>query len=104
MAVVMQAHLQATGLDVWNVVSEGFKFKTLKEKQNDVIAKSIILSSISDNIFNRVYSCENAKELWKTIIENHEDTEDVANERYHFFYRLDSFKQCDDENAEYMYS
>ena len=67
----MQAHLQATGLEVWNVVNEGVKFKTLKEKQNDVITKSIILSSLSDNVFNRVYSCENAKELWKTIIENH---------------------------------
>ena len=83
--VLMQAHLQAMGLEVWNVVNEGIKFKTLKEKQNDVIAKSIILSSLSDNIFNRVYSCENAKKLWKTIIENHEDTEDVANERYHVF-------------------
>ena len=69
--ILMQAHLQATGLDVWNVVSEGFKFKTLKEKQNDVITKSIILSSLSDNVFNRVYSCENAKELWKTIVKNH---------------------------------
>ena len=45
----MQAHLKATGLEVWNVVNEGIKFKTLKEKQNDVIAKSIILSSLSDN-------------------------------------------------------
>ena len=56
-------------------------------------------------MFNRVYSCENAKKLWKTIIENHEGTEDVANERYHvFFDRLNNFKQCDDENAESMYS
>ena len=70
--VLMQAHLQATGLEVWNIVNEGIKFKTLKEKQNDVIAKSIILSSLSHNVFNHIYSCENAKELWKTIIENHE--------------------------------
>ena len=54
-----------------------------QEKQHDVTAKCIIMSSLSDNVFNRVYSCENAKELWKTIIENHEGTEDVANERYH---------------------
>ena len=91
--VLKQAHLQATGLEVWNVVNEGIKFKTLKEKQNDVIAKSIILSSLSDNIFNRVYSCENANELWKTIIEKYESTEDVANEKYHVLIdRLNSFK------------
>ena len=74
-------------------MNEGVKFKTLKEKQNDVITKSIILSSLSDNVFNRVYSCENAKELWKTIIENHEGTDDVTNERYHVLIdKLNSFK------------
>ena len=56
-------------------------------------------------MFNRVYSCENAHKLWKTIIENHEGTEDVANEGYHVLIdRLNSFKQFDDENAETMYS
>ena len=103
--VLMHAHLQATCLEVWNVVNEGIKFKTLKEKQHDVIAKSIILSSLSDNVFNDIYSCENANELWETIIENHEGMEDVANERYHVFIdKLNSFKQLDDENAETMYS
>ena len=56
-------------------------------------------------MFNHVYSCENAKKLWKTIIENHDDMEDVANERYHVLIdRLNNFKQCDDENTESMYS
>ena len=55
--------------------------------------------------FNRVYSCENANELWKAIIENHESTEDVTNERYHVLIdKLNSFKQLDEENAESMYS
>ena len=52
-----------------------------QEKQYNVTAKYIILSSLSDNVFNHVFACENAKELWKTIIENHEGTEDVANEK-----------------------
>ena len=56
-------------------------------------------------MFNRVYSCENAKELWKTIKEYHEGTKDVANERYHVLIdKLNSFKQLDGENAESMYS
>ena len=101
----MQAHLQATGLNVWRVVSEGVKNNGQQEKQHDVTAKCIILSSLSDNVFNRVYSCANAKELWKTIIENHECTEDVVNERYHVpIDKFNSFKQLDDENAEFMYS
>ena len=101
----MQAHLQATGLNVWRVVSEGIKNNGQQEMQHDVTAKCIILSSLSDNVFNRIYSCENIKELQKTIIENHEGTEDVANERYHILNdKLNSFRQLDDENAESMYS
>ena len=30
--ILMQTHLQVTGLEVWNVVNERIKFKTLKEK------------------------------------------------------------------------
>ena len=76
-----------------------------QEKQFDAIAKCVILSSLDDKIFNRVFTCENAKELWKAIIENHEGTKDVANERYHVLIdRLNSFKQLDHENTKLMYS
>jgi hypothetical protein len=47
-----------------------------------VIAKSIILSSLDVGVFNRVFTCENAHELWKTIKEQNEDSKEVANERY----------------------
>ena len=101
----MEAHLQTMGLNVWRVVSEGTKSNSQQERQYEATAKSIILSSLNKNVFNRIYSCENAKKLWKTIIENHDDMEDVANERYHVLIdRLNSFKQLDDENAESMYS
>jgi hypothetical protein len=43
--VLMEAYLQAKDLDVWKVNNEGMKNGTKKEKQFDVIAKSIILSS-----------------------------------------------------------
>ena len=86
-------------------MSEGVKNNDLQEKQHDVTVKYIILSSLCDNVFNRVYSCENAQKLWTTIIENHESREDVTNERYHVLLdKLNSFKQLDDENAESMYS
>ena len=41
-----------------------------QEKQFDAIAICVILSSLEDKIFNHVFACENAKELWKTINEN----------------------------------
>ena len=65
----------------------------VNKRDNDATTKNIILSSLNENVFNRIYSCENAKKLWKTIIENYEGTEDVANERYHVLIdKLNSFK------------
>ena len=69
--ILMQSHLQAKGLNVWRVTSEGIKSKSQQEKQYDVIVKCAILSSLGDNVFNRVFACQNAKDLWKTICGNH---------------------------------
>ena len=81
------------------------KGNSQQEKQYDAIAKCAILNSLCDNMFNRVLAYKNAKELWKTISENHEGTKDVANKKYHFLIdKLNSFKQLDHENAETMYS
>jgi hypothetical protein len=78
----MEAYLQARDLDVWRVTDEGMRNGTKKEKQFDVIAKSIILSSLDVGVFNRVFNCENAHELWKTIKEKNEGSKEVANECY----------------------
>ena len=92
-------------LNFWRVTSEGTKNNSQQEKQYDAIAKCAILNSLGDNVFNRVFACENAKNLQKTISENHEGTKDVANERYHVLIdKLNSFKQLDHENAKTMYS
>jgi hypothetical protein len=78
---------------------------TKKEKQFDVIAKSIILSSPDVGVFNRVFNCENAHELWKTIKEQNEGSKEVANEHYScLLEEFNSFKQLANENAESMYS
>jgi hypothetical protein len=70
--VLMEAYLQAKELDVWRVTDEGVKNGTKKEKQFDVIVKSIILSSLVVGVFNRVFTCDNAYELWKTIKDKNE--------------------------------
>jgi hypothetical protein len=101
--VLMQAFLQAWGLNVWRVVSDRMKNDGHQEKQYDVIAKGIILSSLYDNVFNRVFVCKNYFELWKTINDNHGGTKDVANERYHVLIdKLNSLKQFDHEDASSM--
>ena len=77
----MQSHLHAKGLNVWRVTSEGVKSNSQQESQYDAIAKCAILSSLGDTVFNCVFACENAKNLWKTICENHGGTKNVANEK-----------------------
>ena len=60
------------GLDVWRVTEVGKKNETKAERQYDAIAKSILLFSLFDSVFNRVFANENAHKLWKQIVENHE--------------------------------
>jgi hypothetical protein len=63
------------------------------------------LSSLHVGVFNRVFSCDNAHELWKTIKEENEGSKEVANERYGcLLEEFNSFKQLANENAESMYS
>ena len=55
--ILMQSYLQAKGLNVWRVTSEGVKNNGQQEKQFDAIAKCVILNSLKDKIFNRVFAC-----------------------------------------------
>jgi hypothetical protein len=78
---------------------------TKKEKQFDVIAKIIILSSLDVGVFNRVFTCDNAYKLWKIIKEQNEGSKEVANERYGcLLEEFNSFKQLENVNVESMYS
>jgi len=93
------------GLDVWRVTKIGMKNETRAERQYDAIAKSPLLSTLCDSVFNHVYACEDAHKLWTQIVENHEGTKDVANQKYHILgEELSSFKQLPNENAHDMYS
>jgi hypothetical protein len=59
-----------------------------------VNAKSIILSSLDVGIFNRVFNCENAHGLCKTIKEQNVGSKEVANECYGcLLEEFNSFKQ-----------
>ncbi|XP_039841623.1 histone-lysine N-methyltransferase, H3 lysine-4 specific-like [Panicum virgatum] len=103
--VLMEAHLQAKGLDVWRVTNEGKRNKNKSEKQHDAIAKSTLLSSLCDSVFNRVFNSPNAHELWKLIVENEEGTKDVANQKYHILGdKFANFKQLESKDAHDMYS
>jgi hypothetical protein len=69
-----------------------------------VIAKSIILSSLDVGVFNSVFTCDNAYELWKTIKEQNDGSKEVSNERYGCLLEEFNIKQLENENVESMYS
>ena len=70
-----------------------------------IIAKSIILFSLCDKVFNHGSASKISYEIWKTINENHGGTKDVANENHHVLIdKLNSFKEFDHEDAQAMYS
>ena len=76
-----------------------------KERQFDALAKSIVLSSLSIDALNRVYSLTNAYDIWTNLIEIHEGTNDVCNEKYHVLItKLNSIKQFTHESGNDMYS
>ena len=64
----MQAHLQAKGLNVWRVTSEGMNDNSQQKKQHDAIAKCAILSSLGDNVFNRVFALKMPRNFGKLLV------------------------------------
>ena len=75
------------------------------KRNNMIIAKSIILFSLCDKVFNHGSASKISYELWKTINKDHDGTKDVANEKYHVLIgMLNSFKQFDHQDVQAMYS
>ena len=61
--------------------------------------------ALQNNFKQHSYGNENAHKLWKQIVENHEGTKDIANQKYHILgEELSSFKQLPNENAPDMHS
>ena len=54
--VLIEVYLQARGLNVWRLMSDGTRHDNHKERQYDIIAKSIILSFLCENVFNCVFA------------------------------------------------
>ena len=74
--ILMQAHLQATGLNVWRVVSEGVKNRVKLDSCHynflklDFMLKSMPLSGMILNMkpnFTELWWHESNFPLWKTI-------------------------------------
>ena len=55
--------------------------ESLRKGQLDTVTKSILLSSLNIDVFNRVYSLTNAHDIWTSLIEIHEGIKNVKNKK-----------------------
>jgi cell division protein FtsB len=110
----VECFLEASGYEIWHAVRFGYpdpvnpENPTNAEKDNlkaNAKARNIICAALSKDIFLRVSSYTSAKKLWNALVEIHEGTESVRNERYEVLKRkLDAFAMLPNENANDMFS
>ena len=81
----MLAHLMAMSRKLWRVVNDGYvildaKNLTLVDEENEVLNDqgiNVLFSALDVSKFNRVKSLTNANDIWKKLMEIHEDTSNV---------------------------
>uniref|UniRef100_K3YDI6 DUF4219 domain-containing protein n=1 Tax=Setaria italica TaxID=4555 RepID=K3YDI6_SETIT len=112
--VRMSCFLKAKCLGIWRVTKHEMNpiaqpnnptKADEKELHLNAIAWNSIFESLSIEVFNRVYELKSAHEIWTTLIELHNSTSDVKEQKYSLIKEaFDSFQMLPDELANYMYS
>jgi gag-polypeptide of LTR copia-type len=77
--VLMRVFIQASNFDVWLIIQNGplevpkeeerWDAKDKEKAQLNFKAKNTLLGALSQDVFNQVSSCKNAKEIWDMIEE-----------------------------------
>lgn len=102
----MRAYLESIAPEVWDATEHGF----VGPHTNDQIkwnarARNAIFESISQEVFARVSSKLNACDIWAELVEIHEGTASVREQKYHVLKaKYDDFKMHAYENCNSMYS
>jgi len=104
--VCMGAYLDAIAPEVWIATKTGFTRNLTSEqlKWNDN-ARNAIFEAISEEVFARVNGIDLACDIWKELIEIHEGSTKVREQKYHVLRaKYDAFKMFAHENYNEMYS
>jgi len=104
--VRMAAYLDAIAPEVWMATKTGFTGTPTSEQLKwNAKARNAIFEAISEEVFARVNGMDLASEIWKELIEIHEGSTKVREQKYHLFRaKYDSFKMLAHENCNDMYS
>jgi hypothetical protein len=104
--VRMAAYLDAIAPEVWLATKVGFTGDPTPDQLKwNARARNAIFEAISEEVFARVNGMDLASDIWKEIIEIHEGSTKVREQKYHLFRaKYDSFKMLAHENCNDMYS
>ena len=104
--VRMAAYLDAIAPEVWLATKTGFTgTPTTEQLKWNAKARNAIFEAISEEVFARVNGMDLASDIWKELIEIHEGSTKVREQKYHLYRaKYDSFKMLAHENCNEMYS
>jgi hypothetical protein len=102
----MGAYLDALSLDVWIATKTGYTGDLTPEKQKwNAKARNAIIEGISEDIFARIDNIDLAHDLWLQLIQLHESSSKVHEQKYHLLRaKYDEFNMFRNEYCNDMFS
>ena len=102
----MQAYMESISPEVWETASVGYRLPyTLEQTKWDRKACNAIFESLDREIYRRVKSKSKAYQIWATLVEIHEGSTRVREQKYHLLRaKYDNFKMLGHESCNAMYS
>jgi hypothetical protein len=109
----MTLHLKAMSRKIWTIVNDGViilddKNLTPRDEENKLLndqAMNVLYSALHVSEFNRVKNLKTANEIWKKLMEIHEDTSTVKEAKMYVLKgQFNEFAMKKDESVPEMFS
>ena len=112
----MCTHLMGIDMGLWEIIEDGFTLVTttpkpeeVKEnkrlKSLDAKARSILYCGLTSSEYNRISSCNTAKEIWERLEVTYEGTSEVKEARIHLLeQKHHNFKMIPGESIDSLFS
>ena len=92
-----ESYVKSIDQDLWHVISIGdFKPKTSLENKRgypnlykNIKAKKMIYKALPKNEYEKVFSCETANDIWKNILNRHQEICQVKDDQFDLTYELE---------------
>ena len=101
-----ECYVKSIDQDLWHVISIGdFKPKTSFENKRgypnlykNIKAKKMIYKVLPKNEYEKVFSCETANDIWKNILNRHQEICQVKDDQFDLTYELEVLERLIDRH------